>query len=62
MYHYMGNPMKDKIALADCIEAVLGRGSVPNSAGASPAPVVYEFDPSENLSMVAESPAPYGTK
>lgn len=31
MYHYMGNPMKEKVALAECIEAVLGRGAVPNS-------------------------------
>jgi len=26
MYHYTGNPKKEKIALADCIRAVLGRG------------------------------------
>lgn len=25
MYHYLGKPMKEKIALADCIEAVLNR-------------------------------------
>ena len=29
MYHYSGKPMKEKIALAECIEAVLGRGEVP---------------------------------
>ncbi len=28
MYHYMGNPMKEKAALADCIEAVLGREAI----------------------------------
>ena len=28
MYHYMGNPIKDKIALADCIEAALGRDEI----------------------------------
>lgn len=28
MYHYMGNPMKEKVALAECIEAVLGREDV----------------------------------
>lgn len=25
MYHYLGKPMKDRVALADCIEAVLNR-------------------------------------
>lgn len=29
MYHYSGKPMKEKIALAECIEAVLGRDEVP---------------------------------
>ena len=28
MYHYSGKPMKEKIALAECIEAVLGRDEV----------------------------------
>lgn len=28
MYHYSGNPMKEKIALAECIEAVLERKSL----------------------------------
>lgn len=29
MYHYSGKPMKEKIALAECIETVLGRDEVP---------------------------------
>lgn len=29
MYHYLGNTTKDKVALADCIEAVLKRDPVP---------------------------------
>ncbi len=29
MYHYMGKPMKDKVALAECIEAVLSKAPVP---------------------------------
>lgn len=29
MYHYSGKPMKEKIALAECIEAVLNRDPVP---------------------------------
>ena len=29
MYCYTGKPMKEKVALAECIEAVLGRDSVP---------------------------------
>lgn len=28
MYHYLGKPMKDRVALADCIEAVLNRGPI----------------------------------
>ncbi len=28
MYHYYGNPIKRKVALADCIEAVLGRDDI----------------------------------
>lgn len=30
MYHYLGKPMKEKIALADCIEAVLNREPISN--------------------------------
>ena len=29
MYHYTGNPLKSKVALANCIEAVLKRPAVP---------------------------------
>lgn len=29
MYHYSGKPMKEKVALAECIEAVLSREEVP---------------------------------
>ena len=29
MYHYTGNPIKCKVQLADCIEAVLSKGEVP---------------------------------
>lgn len=29
MYHYMGNTIKDKIALSDCIEAVLSKPAIP---------------------------------
>lgn len=29
MYHYSGKPLKEKVALAECIEAVLGRDPVP---------------------------------
>ena len=59
MYHYTGNPVKEKIALADCIEAVLGRKEVPVAPGAVPVtpvhkPVVYDFNPKTTLSMVAE--------
>ena len=67
MYHYTGNPMKEKVALAECIEAVLGRKPVPPAAGAAPItpvhkPVVYEYNPATTVSMVAEEKAPYGDK
>lgn len=29
MYHYMGNPQKEKVALAECIESVLRKDPVP---------------------------------
>ena len=67
MYHYTGNPVKEKIALADCIEAVLDRKEVPAAPGAVPVtpvhkPVVYDFNPKTTLSMVAEEKVPYGSK
>lgn len=57
MYHYTGNPMKEKVALADCIEAVLGKGEVPPVGGAPKhTPVSYmDMSPKQSVSMVAES-------
>lgn len=37
MYHYSGKPIKEKVALAECIEAVLERDEI-NSAGEIPVP------------------------
>ena len=67
MYHYTGNPVKEKVALADCIEAVLSRKEVPVVPGAVPItpvhkPVVYDFNPRTTLSMVAEEKISYGNK
>ena len=67
MYHYTGNPVKEKVALADCIEAVLERGEVPTAPGAVPItpvhkPVVYDFNSRTTLSMVAEEKVQYGNK
>jgi len=63
MYHYTGNPMKEKVALADCIEAVLGRDEILSAAGAAPVlvhpPVTYDFTPSSSVSIVAEDQMPY---
>lgn len=63
MYHYSGKPLKEKIALAECIEAVLGKPSIATGADALPEhrPVVYDFTPPPVM-MVAEDPAPYGVK
>lgn len=57
MYHYTGKPMKAKVALAECIEAVLGRKPVsqPNTVTN---PAVYQINSYENLSKVAET-SPY---
>lgn len=54
MYHYTGNPMKEKVALADCIEAVLGRGPVPTVTGMAQ-PVVYKSNSQGDLPIVAET-------
>jgi hypothetical protein len=35
MYHYAGKPLKEKVALAECIEAVLGKKSI-TSNGETP--------------------------
>jgi hypothetical protein len=62
MYHYSGKPMKEKVALADCIDAVLKRGPI-TSTGEAPIvrhnPITYDLPEIEPL-MVAESPVVYG--
>lgn len=59
MYHYSGKPMKEKVALAECIEAVLERKEIPSTGET---PVVkskpYTF-PTPTVSMVAEDSTPY---
>lgn len=65
MYHYIGNPMKEKVALADCIEAVLGRKEISVDPGAVSValvhkPAIYDFDSKSTLSMVTEDTAPHG--
>ena len=60
MYHYSGKPLKEKIALAECIEAVIGRGLLPTYETAKVTkPVIYEM-PAVKPLMVAEDPTPYG--
>lgn len=60
MYHYSGKPLKEKIALAECIEAVIGRGLRPTYETAKVTkPVIYEM-PAVKPLMVAEDPTPYG--
>lgn len=60
MYHYSGKPLKEKIALAECIEAVIGRGSPSTYETAKVTkPVIYEMPEIKPL-MVAEDPTPYG--
>ena len=35
MYHYSGKPIKEKVALAECIEAVLGRDEIQSTGEVS---------------------------
>ena len=51
MYHYSGKPLKEKVALAECIEAVLGRDEI-KSTGENPivppsSPVTYTTMPTD---------------
>ena len=39
MYHYSGKPIKEKVALAECIEAVLERDEI-KSTGETPIPIL----------------------
>ena len=60
MYHYTGNPIKEKVALADCIEAVLGKKAI-TSTGETPITKIKPYStPAPAASMVAEDPVPYG--
>ena len=63
MYHYSGKPLKEKVALAECIEAVMNKPLLPVGADALPEhrPVKYDYAP-QSVMMVAEEPVPYGTK
>lgn len=62
MYHYSGKPMKEKIALAECIEAVMKRDPVPSVANAPmPKSAIYNIPEMPDL-MVAEPTVGYGKK
>lgn len=64
MHHYSGKPMKEKVALAECIEAVLDRGPLPTGSAVAMAPakpVIYDISPEQPM-MVAEDKVPYGDK
>ena len=63
--HYSGKPIKEKVALAKCIETVLERVAI-TTTGEEPAtylpePVTYTR-PEPKLSRVAETSIPYGTE
>ena len=56
MYHYSGKPIKEKVALAECIEAVLGRDEI-KSTGEEPIPKPVSYVGIKSVdsdSMVAE--------
>ena len=62
MYHYSGKPMKEKIALAECIEAVMERDPVPPVANAPlPKSLIYKIPEMPDM-MVAEPIVEYGEK
>ena len=59
MYHYSGKPTKEKIALAECIEAVLGRDEI-KSTGEAPIPKPVSYVGIKPVdSMVAEDSGSY---
>ena len=59
MYHYSGKPTKEKIALAECIEAVLGRNEI-KSTGEAPIPKPLSYVGLKTVdSMVAEDSDSY---
>lgn len=61
MYHYSGKPAKEKVMLAECIEAVLGREPIQHTGETPiPEPVTYR-DVQPSLMMVAEPGSQYGT-
>ena len=61
MYHYSGKPAKEKVMLAECIEAVLGREPIQHTGETPiPEPVTYR-DVQPSLMMVAEPRSQYGT-
>lgn len=62
MYHYSGKPTKEKVMLAECIEAVLGRDPLPPT-GETPIPVTTPIsyrNVETSMMMVAEPPSNYG--
>ena len=59
MYHYSGKPIKEKVALAECIEAVLGRDEI-KSTGEAPIPKPVSYVGIKSVaSMVAEDSGSY---
>lgn len=60
MYHYSGKPLKEKVALAECIEIVLDRGPTPSSA-TNATPTVYDGQ-AQTQSMVTESSVQYNNE
>lgn len=59
MYHYSGKPIKEKVALAECIEAVLGRDEI-TSTGETPIPKPVSYVGINSVdSMVAEDSGSY---
>ena len=59
MYHYSGKPIKEKVALAECIEAVLGRDEIKSTGEAPIARPVSYTTPKPATTRVAEPIAPY---
>ena len=59
MYHYSGKPIKEKVALAECIEAVLGRDEIKSTGEAPIARPVSYTAPKPAATRVAEPIVPY---
>lgn len=62
MYHYSGKPVKEKIAIAECIETVLRRNEIKSDREDSVLKQASYVDVKPIDTMVAEDSSTYNVK